>query len=292
MTEGMQKIGVRHRGRKPLAVTLKGIGYVVLIAAAVTTLFPYAWMVLSSFKTGIEISTYPERFFSATPSFTAYSDAFRRLDLWTGVKNTLIIEVFGTLVFPMVSALGAFSFSKMKLPCKQALLLILLSSMMIPFAVTMLPLFQLWQSFGLIGTLYPLLLPYLCGGVTCTFFLIQYMQGVPNDLFESAKIDGLGYFGQFVRIMVPLAMPAVITQMLFMFVGVWNDYLAPSIYLDTPEVKTVQLKLLSLQMQQNNLMDMNIVMAGSVLSSIPMLAIFLSFQRFFVESLAVTGMKL
>lgn len=273
-------------------LTTQIICYMVLILFAVTTLFPYVWMVLASFKTGIEISVYPERIFPQNPSFTAYVKAFTALDLWTGIKNTMIIEVFGVLVFPMVSALGAFAFAKMNLPFKQPLLLILMSSLMIPFAVTMLPLYQLWQSFGLVGTLYPLILPYFCGGITCAFFLIQYMRGIPDDLFESAKIDGLGYFGQFALIMVPLAKPAIITQMIFMFVGVWNDYLAPSIYLNTAEVKTVQLKLLSLQMQQNNLMDMNIVMAGSVLSSIPMITIFLSFQRFFIESLAVSGMKI
>ena len=124
-----------------------------------------------------------------------------------------------------------------------------------------------------------------------TFFFIQYMNGVPKELFESAKIDGAGYLVQYFNIMLPMIKPALTAQIVFMFVGTWNDYFIPSIYLIKPEVKTLQLELLALQQQQNNLMDMNMVMAGSVLSSIPMLTVFIVCQKFFVESLAVTGLK-
>ncbi|MFQ9737600.1 MAG: carbohydrate ABC transporter permease [Christensenellaceae bacterium] len=124
-----------------------------------------------------------------------------------------------------------------------------------------------------------------------TFFFIQYMQGVPTDLFEAAKIDGAGYLNQFFAIMLPLVKPALSAQIVFAFVGTWNDYFIPSIYLNKTEVKTLQLQLLSLQQQQNNLMDMNMVMAGSVISSIPMLIVFTTCQKFFVESLAISGIK-
>ena len=124
-----------------------------------------------------------------------------------------------------------------------------------------------------------------------TFFFVQYMQGVPNELFEAAKLDGAGYVRQFFGICLPLIKPALTAQIVLTFVGTWNDYFVPSIYLTGMESKTVQLQLLSLQQQQNNLMDMNIVMAGSVLSSIPMLLIYIFCQRFFVESLAISGIK-
>ena len=124
-----------------------------------------------------------------------------------------------------------------------------------------------------------------------TFFFSQYMQGVPSELFEAAKIDGAGYLKQFVSIMIPMVKPALTAQIVFSFVGTWNDYFIPSIYLSVKEVKTLQLQLLSLQQQQNNLMDMNMIMAGSVLSSIPMLVVFIACQKFFVESLAISGIK-
>ena len=265
--------------------------YTVLIISAITTIFPYFWMVLASLKTGIEISTYPEQIFPKNPSLSAYTRAFKELDLITGIKNTLTLEVFAVIFPPFVSALGAFAFAKLELPFKRVLLLVLLSSMMIPYAALMLPQFQVWQSFNLVGTLYPLIIPSFFGGALMTFFFIQYMQGVPSELFEAAKIDGAGYLKQFISIMIPMVKPALTAQIVFSFVGTWNDYFIPSIYLSVKEVKTLQLQLLSLQQQQNNLIDMNMIMAGSVLSSIPMLVVFISCQKFFVESLAISGIK-
>ena len=284
---------VRQKQRKTsLSSTgTKIIIYTILGLAAVTTIFPYLWMVLASLKTGIEISTYPEQIFPKNPSFTAYRRAFEELNLWVGIKNTLVLVVFAVLFPPVVSAMGAFSFAKLVLPAKRVLLLVLLSSMMVPYAALMLPQYQIWQSLGFVGTLWPLIIPNFFGGALMTFFFIQYMQGVPTDLFEAAKIDGAGYLNQFFAIMLPLVKPALSAQIVFAFVGTWNDYFIPSIYLNKTEVKTLQLQVLSLQQQQNNLMDMNMVMAGSVISSIPMLIVFTTCQKFFVESLAISGIK-
>lgn len=281
-------IKIRSKSRYVFA---RVIIYIVLGIAAITTIFPYVWMVLASFKTGLEITTYPEQIFPSSPSFDAYVDAFRNLNLGVGIKNTLILEVFAIIFSPLVSALGAFSFAKLELPFKRTLLLILLSSMMIPYAALMLPQYQIWQSIQLVDTLGPLIIPSFFGSALMTFFFVQYMQGVPNELFEAAKLDGAGYVRQFFGICLPLIKPALTAQIVLTFVGTWNDYFVPSIYLTGMESKTVQLQLLSLQQQQNNLMDMNIVMAGSVLSSIPMLLIYIFCQRFFVESLAISGIK-
>ena len=281
-------IKIRSKSRYVFA---RVIIYIVLGIAAITTIFPYVWMVLASFKTGLEITTYPEQIFPRSPSFDAYVDAFRKLNLGVGIKNTLILEVFAITFSPLVSALGAFSFAKLELPFKRALLLILLSSMMIPYAALMLPQYQIWQSMQLVDTLGPLIIPSFFGSALMTFFFVQYMQGVPNELFEAAKLDGAGYVRQFFGICLPLIKPALTAQIVLTFVGTWNDYFVPSIYLTGMESKTVQLQLLSLQQQQNNLMDMNIVMAGSVLSSIPMLLIYIFCQKFFVESLAISGIK-
>ncbi len=281
-------IKIRSKSRYVFA---RVIIYIVLGIAAITTIFPYVWMVLASFKTGLEITTYPEQIFPRSPGFDAYVDAFRKLNLGVGIKNTLILEVFAITFSPLVSALGAFSFAKLELPFKRTLLLILLSSMMIPYAALMLPQYQIWQSIQLVDTLGPLIIPSFFGSALMTFFFVQYMQGVPNELFEAAKLDGAGYVRQFFGICLPLIKPALTAQIVLTFVGTWNDYFVPSIYLTGMESKTVQLQLLSLQQQQNNLMDMNIVMAGSVLSSIPMLFIYIFCQRFFVESLAISGIK-
>lgn len=284
----MEKIKKAKRVQKCVAWS---IIYFVLGIVAISTIFPYVWMVLASLKSGIEITTYPEKIFPSAPNLSAYVSAFQKLNLVTGIKNTLILEVFSVTFPPFVSALGAFAFAKLALPGKRVLLLTLLSSMMIPYAALMLPQYQIWQSLGLVGTLWPLIVPTFFGGALMTFFFVQYMQGVPTELFEAAKLDGAGYLLQFFGIMLPLVKPALTAQIVFSFVGTWNDYFIPSIYLNKTEVKTIQLQLLSLQQQQNNLIDMNIVMAGSVLSSIPMLAVFIFCQKFFIESLAISGIK-
>lgn len=288
----MTDVRLKNNGKaRNAAIALKIVAYVLLGFSVLTTLFPYLWMVLASFKSGIEISTHPEIIFPQNPNFSAYKRAFEELDLMLGIRNTLVLEVFSITLPPLVSALGAFAFSHLALPAKRVLLLTLLSSMMIPYAALMLPQYQIWQSLNLVGTLFPLIIPSFFGGALMTFFFIQYMNGVPKELFESAKIDGAGYLVQYFNIMLPMIKPALTAQIVFMFVGTWNDYFIPSIYLNKPEVKTLQLELLALQQQQNNLMDMNMVMAGSVLSSIPMLTVFIVCQKFFVESLAVTGLK-
>ncbi len=284
----MEKIKKAKRVQKCVAWS---IIYFVLGIVAISTIFPYLWMVLASLKSGIEITTYPEKIFPSAPNLSAYVSAFQKLNLITGIKNTLLLEVFSVTFPPFVSALGAFAFAKLALPGKRVLLLTLLSSMMIPYAALMLPQYQIWQSLGLVGTLWPLIVPTFFGGALMTFFFVQYMQGVPTELFEAAKLDGAGYLLQFFGIMLPLVKPALTAQIVFSFVGTWNDYFIPSIYLNKTEVKTIQLQLLSLQQQQNNLIDMNIVMAGSVLSSIPMLAVFIFCQKFFIESLAISGIK-
>ena len=209
-------IKIRSKSRYVFA---RVIIYIVFGIAAITTIFPYVWMVLASFKTGLEITTYPEQIFPSSPSFDAYVDAFRKLNLGVGIKNTLILEVFAIIFSPLVSALGAFSFAKLELPFKRTLLLILLSSMMIPYAALMLPQYQIWQSIQLVDTLGPLIIPSFFGSALMTFFFVQYMQGVPNELFEAAKLDGAGYVRQFFGICLPLIKPALTAQIVLTFVG-------------------------------------------------------------------------
>ena len=212
---------VRQKQRKTsLSSTgTKIIIYTILGLAAVTTIFPYLWMVLASLKTGIEISTYPEQIFPKNPSFTAYRRAFEELNLWVGIKNTLVLVVFAVLFPPVVSAMGAFSFAKLVLPAKRVLLLVLLSSMMVPYAALMLPQYQIWQSLGFVGTLWPLIIPNFFGGALMTFFFIQYMQGVPTDLFEAAKIDGAGYFSSLFHITLPMSTPILFYSAVTSMIG-------------------------------------------------------------------------
>ena len=175
--------------KKKISIGL-AFSYLLLIVISITTIFPYIWMVLSSFKSGIDISTHPEQIIPRTINFNSYVDAFRRLNLWIGIKNTLIIVFFSTTISPFVSALGAFAFSKLALPRKRLLLLTLLSSMMVPYAALMLPQFQIWQKLNLVGTLWPLIIPCFFGSVLMMFFLTQYRH-YSSNLNSSHEIQDI-----------------------------------------------------------------------------------------------------
>lgn len=165
-----------------------------------------------------------------------------------------------------------------------------MSGMMVPYAALMLPQFRAFQSMNMFDTLWPLILPGFFGNVSMIFFLVQYMRGIPNAILEASRIDGAGHFTSFVCVMFPLVKTAIAAQVIFWFIGIWNDYFAPSIYLITPDRMTLQALLGSLNPAKNR-QYLPMALAGAVLSSIPMFVIYLSCQKFFIESLAISGVK-
>ena len=218
----------------------------------------------------------------------AYAEVWELVPFGRGILNTMTVEIPVILVGTFTSALGAFAFAKMRLPCSRALLLTLMSSMMVPFAALFLPQYQIWSSLNLTNNLLPLILPGLFGNISMVFFFIQFMGGIPNALLEAAKIDGCGYFKSFVHIMLPLLWPAMAAQGVFWFLGIWNDYFAPSIYLTREDVMTLQPLINRLNATQGG-RDFPLVMTGAFLSSIPLIAVYLVFQKYFMSALSITS---
>jgi len=267
--------------------------YAVLVFGALLMLLPYFWMLMSSFKSPAEIielvtlkNIFPDKLL-----FSNYSGIMNLVPFMKGVGNTMIVEVSVIVVGTFVSSLAAFSFAKLKLPGKTFWLLLLMSGMMVPYAALMMPQYRVFKDvFHWTNTLLPLIVPGFFGNVSMIFFLTQYMKGIPTAFFEAAKIDGAGYFTQFIRIMFPLVKTAISAQVIFWFIGIWNDYFAPSIYLRSWDVMTLQ-PMLSRVNSENASKYLPYVFAGSVLSSIPMIAIYIGFQKYFIESLAISGVK-
>ena len=276
---------------RPSDIIYKTVVYIILTVGAFTMVFPYFWMLMSSFKSNfeaisLELVIFPEKFM-----FSNYSRVMDMIPFMKGVGNTVLVEVSVVAIGTFVTAMAAFSFAKLKLKFKTTLLLILMSGMMVPYAVLMLPQFRAFMALNMYDTLWPLILPGFFGNVTMMFFFIQYMKGIPSAFFEAAKIDGAGYMTMFVRIMLPLIKPAIAAQVIFWFMGIWNDYFAPSIYLKTYDTMTLQPMLAKLSSDNAGGTNLPLVMTGAVLSSIPMLAIYVGFQRFFIQSLAISGVK-
>lgn len=273
------------------AKTTKLIFKLIIIFGMATMILPYLWMFLTSFKTAEEAFLLIPTWLPQKWQFQNYKIIFKNFHFLTAIKNTLIIEVLVITIGTFVSTLAAFSFAKLRMPYKKTILLILLSSMMIPYATVMLPQYRAFQSLGLVDTLWPLILPGFFGNVAMIFFVMQYMRGIPSALIENAKVEGASYFQMFFKIILPLSKPAIAAQVIFWFVGIWNDYFAPSIYLTKPKVHTLQVLVYSLSSTYESGTNLPLVMTGAFISSLPMILIFVVFQKFFINMSMMVGVK-
>lgn len=265
------------------------IAYVFLIAVTFTCLFPFLWMLLSSVKTVPEVvNTVKITLFSKDPQWGNYITVFHRINVWRGLLNTLAVEIATIPVCVFVSGMSAFAFSKMDLPHRNVHLMIQLSALMIPYACVVLPLYRAYYSLGLTNTLWPLILPSLFGGVSMMFFFVQFQRSIPSAIFDAAKVDGAGYMTQYCTIMLPMMGPAIAAQIIFMFVGNWNDFFAPSLYLTKENSMTLQIMLKGLS---DSSLELPIAFSGAVIASVPLYIIYLIFQRYFIEGMAISGVK-
>lgn len=281
----------RERAEKIRMIILRVVTYVVLTVGACVLFFPYLWMVLTSFKSQPEtmsmtLTLFPEKFIT-----DAYKELWEKVPFLNGVLQTLKIEFSVIIVGTFVASMAAFSFAKLKLRHKNFWLLFLMSGMMVPYAALMMPQYRAFQAANMTDTLWPLILPGFFGNISMMFFLIQYMKGISNSFFEAAKIDGASEMKQFLVIMLPLVKTAIAAQVIFWFIGIWNDFFAPEIYLDSWEKLTLQPLLQRINVENSGGGNYPMIMAGAVLASLPMMIIYITCQKFFIESLAISGVK-
>ena len=264
---------------------------ILLIIGAICMIFPLIYMVLSSFMTKNQILSAN---FSIIPDpwkFGKYVEVFQKGEFLRGIRNTLFVAAPVLLVGGFTSSLAAFSFSKLQFRGKNGAFIALLSTMMIPFAVVMIPQYVMFTKMGWTNSLLPLIIPGLFGNVSMIFFLRQNLTSIPQALAEAAKIDGCGYFKMYYSIFLPLMKGPLMTQIILWFMGIWNDYLAPTIFIQDEKWFTLQVVIRSFNSQYAVQSDYPLIMAASVISVIPTLLLFFFFQRFIIESMAVSGVK-
>jgi multiple sugar transport system permease protein len=265
--------------------------FIILALGSITMIFPLIWMISTSLKPKTEILAMPPQWIPKNPQWSNYIKVWQLTPLLDGFINSITVAVSVTVIGTLTSSMAAFAFAKLKFKGKDKLFLALLGTMMIPFPVVMIPQFVLFTKIGWIDTLLPLIVPGLFGSVMVIFFLRQYIMGLPDSLIDAAKIDGCSYTGIFWKVIMPLIKPAVATQIILWFMGCWNDYLGPSIYLSTPEHCTIQVLISSFNSFYAIQSDYGMIMAASVISIIPILTIFALFQKQIIESVAITGLK-
>ena len=265
--------------------------FILLLIGAVAMVFPLVYMFFSSFMTKNQILSAN---FSLIPDpwkFGKYTEVLQKPEFLRGVRNTLLIAVPVLLVGSFTSSMAAFSFSKLNFKGKNAMFLGLLSTMMIPFAVVMIPQYIMFTKLGWANSLLPLIVPGLFGNVDMIFFLRQNLNSIPSALAEAAKIDGCGYFRIYYQIFLPLMKGALMTQVILWFMGIWNDYLAPTIFIQDEQWFTLQVVIRSFNSYYAVNSDYPLIMAASVLAILPTLLLFFFFQRFIIESMAISGVK-
>lgn len=272
--------------------------YFTLTFVALCVLAPLYVVLVTSFKTKTEamdpsFSFWPKEFdlhgYKEVLSYTA-GGGDEIPTVIRGFINTMLICIPTSIVGVLVSALAAFSFSKIRFKSKKVLFAILLGTMMIPGTISMIPSYIIFDTIGWTDSFLPLIVPGLLGSASCVFFMRQFFYSIPDELIECSQIDGLTNFGIFVRIILPLSVPALIAQFLLSFVGTYNAYLSPLIYLQSPDKYTLQIALKFFEGTYTR--DWAVVMAGSAISLAPTLVLFLFGQRHFIDGIATTGIKM
>lgn len=293
----------RYKKRKAANKTVFVISTLIVCFGAFLMLFPYFYMIISALKTPQEVisGSILKNFWPSDPVWSNFIDVFRgneryprsAFDLLDAFKNTLIIEVLVVPIGTFVSTLAAFAFAKMKFKFKGAILITLLVSMMIPYAAVMLPQYRVFSELGFVNTLVPLILPGFFGNVGMMLFLITTIKNVvPDSLIEESRVEGASWFRTFIRVVVPLIKPAIVAQVLFWFVGIWNDFFGPSVYLTDPSLKTVQVAIMTLNATASQAsIDMPFLMAAAFMSSLPVILLFVIMNKAFVQTNAMSGIK-
>lgn len=263
--------------------------HLLLLAGVVLMFIPLAWTVSTSLKSPGEVFIFPPKWIPSQIVWQNYADAVTKIPFWRYLWNTSYItglSIAGKVISIM---LVAFAFARLRWWGRDSMFLLMLSTMMLPPHVTLIPQFILFKNFGWINTYWPLILPNFFGGPWLTFLVRQYLMTLPRDLDDAARIDGCSNWGVFWRIILPLAKPAVIIVVIFVFNGTWNEFLMPLIYLHSQEKFTLALGLRMFQGEAST--SWNLLMAASLLTMLPVLVLFFSAQRYFMQGIVFTGVK-
>lgn len=268
----------------------KVITLVLLLIGSIICLIPFWWLIRSSLMDNVEIFEFPPKILPKHFLWQNYVEALSSAPFDLYLKNTLTILIPVVIGILITSSMCAYGFARLRFPLRDFWFILVIGSMMLPSAVTLIPQFVMWKSLGLIGTFAPLIAPAWFGGGAFNIFLLrQFFKTIPREIDEAAIIDGANHIQIFTIIMIPLVKPALITVGLFAFMGVWNDFFNPLIYLNNQKSFTLALGLT--QMIGTYSTKWNLLMAASASILIPCIIAFFIGQKHFIEGITLTGIK-
>lgn len=292
-------INKKKKKLNPTRLISSALIYVALVLFALWVLLPFSLVLLTSFKGIVEANSLDFTWWPKEFTFQGYEkvieydmgSAYEGLPLIvSGFINTLWIVIPPTILGLFSSAISAYAFAKLRFKLRDKMFSLLLATMMIPGTILLTPTYIIYNQIGWVNTPFPLMIPGMFGAATCVFFMRQFYTGIPTELIEAAAIDGMNYFGIFFKVMVPLSVPALLAQALLGFIGGYNDYLGPLIYLQDPEMYTLQIAMNQLKSYFAG-RNVPAMMAATVISIIPTIVLYVIAQKRFVEGVATSGMK-
>jgi multiple sugar transport system permease protein len=262
--------------------------YTILTMGALTMAIPYVWMVITSIKPIEEIQGYPPSFYIRNPTLAPYKELFYLLPMGRYLLNSLFVASAVTLCNVFFCSLAGYAFAKHRFYGRDKIFLLLLSAIMIPYQVNLIPGFIIVKNLGWLNSFYALIIPNIAMAFG-VFLCRQYIMSVPNDLIDAAKIDGCSEFAIYRLIILPLIKPVLATLAIFTFLSQWNSFVWPLIVIHTSSMRTVPLALSVLNSQFGA--NFSMMMAGATVVTLPVLIVFLSLQKYIIEGITMTGLK-
>lgn len=269
--------------------TKKLISVIVLVLLSLVMLFPFFWMFRSSLMTKREIFTTPIQWLPSEFRVENYLKAFEKVNFWRSFLNSVIIVVFNVAGSVLSSSFIAFGFARLRFPGRKLWFALLLSTMMIPYTVLIIPQFLGWRAVGGYNTFLPLIVPCFFGSAFHIFLVKQFYSGIPRAYDEAALVDGANYFTIYRKIILPVSKPALCTVGVFAFMNSWNDFMGPLLYLEKNELKTVSLILQNFMGEHSS--EWNLMMALATVITIPMIVVYFMAQKYFIEGITFSGLK-
>ncbi|MCJ7735998.1 MAG: carbohydrate ABC transporter permease [Anaerolineae bacterium] len=264
--------------------------YAVLVLFACFFILPWVWMISTSLKNPQELSVYPPVWIPNPVRWDNYVSAFREASFALYFRNTLIVALPSVVGAVVTNAVVAYGFARVEWPGRNTVFAIVLATMILPGFVTFIPLYLVFRNLGWLNTYLPLIVPAFTGNAFFIFLLRQFFMGLPEELSDAARVDGASEFRTFTQIILPLAKPALAVVALFQFIGSWNAYFGPLIYLNDKDMYTISIGIANMQTTYG-FMNFAWIMAATVMSVIPIILLFFFAQRTFIEGIALSGLK-
>lgn len=275
-------------------LSMARIAYYVGIYALMTTIalifmIPLLWMLSTSLKMRREILAWPVELLPANPQWINYPNAFDKYPLWQFMGNSMILVVGNTIGTLISVPIIAYGFARLRFPGKGILFILMLSTMMIPGQIKLIPLYSMYASLGMIDTYWPLILPSFFGEAFFIFLMIQYMKTLPRELDEAARIDGAGTWTILLRVLLPLCRPPLVVMSVFTFLWTWNEFLQPIIFLNDFNKYPISVGLAFFQGRYG--VEWNLFMAATLVSLVPVLIVYFFAQKHLIGGIAAIGIK-